>query len=103
MSTVPLALILHWAVGIPALLMLFVPIDALLPAGAQQRSYEQILASRSEVGLRPWRWHLLWMLEPVRAFVAAWLFQEVLGAWLLVLPLFARALFQCRLVLPSRY
>lgn len=74
----PLALILHWAVGIPALLLLFFPVDALLPAGAQQRSYEQILASRSEVGLRPWRWHLLWMLEPVRAFLAAWLFQEVL-------------------------
>ena len=71
---------LHWAAGIPALLLLFYPIDALLPAGVQARSYEQVLAQRKEVGLRPWRWQVLWLLEPVRAFGAAWLFQRVLAS-----------------------
>jgi hypothetical protein len=72
-----LAVVLHWAVGIPALLVMFYPLDALLPAGVQQRSLEQVLAARSEVGLRPWRWQVLWLLEPVRAFGGAWLLQSV--------------------------
>ncbi len=76
--TLSLALILHWAVGIPALLLLFYPIDALLPAGVQARTYEEVLAKRKEVGLRPWRWQVLWLLEPVRAAAAAWVFQQVL-------------------------
>lgn len=76
--TSSLALILHWAVGIPALLVLFFPLDALLPAGVQARTYEEVLAKRKEVGLRPWRWQVLWLLEPLRACGAAWLFREVL-------------------------
>ena len=76
--TLSLALMLHWAVGIPALLVLFFPIDALLPAGVQARTYEEVLAKRKEVGLRPWRWQVLWLTEPLRAYGAAWLFSEVL-------------------------
>lgn len=72
---------LHWLFFLPALALLFLPVDALLPRQLKLRTFEHIDFGEGAWARSPAAWTMfsLW-LDPLRAFLGAWMLTH---AWMI--------------------
>lgn len=74
---------IDWLLFVPALVLLFYPLDELLRGRVRMRDYERLSQERPKADDAWWRQPLCWV-DPFRAFAGAWLLRN---AWTIEPPL----------------
>ena len=70
---------IHWSLFAPGVLLLLYPADRLLSSLVELRSFECFQNLENSPRYRPWWWVPVLWLDPLRAFLGAFLLQRAVG------------------------